>query len=411
MVAHVMRQQLASDDRVAFPFGCGAENAYDRYCSDGSFDLYDYRSENERRTSDAADVSLQGRATLGGMQHRFNAGLLATRYQGRFQPQAYNYAGTGNIAGTAVVLPAPSATDPNTNRSERSTELQLRDAISLTPDWSVWLGLRHSRLQRESQRTDGTRRTSYPQSFTTPWLALSHALDAQRQIYISWGEGVESEVAPNNPRYRNRGLPLPALKSRQTEIGFKHAGETLNWQVAAFDITRPAWRDLGPCDLADSCERKRDGEARHRGLEAEIDWRTGAWNLRASAMALQARLQGSADAARNGLRPTNVPAGSVKAQVAYNLPGTPGLALLGFVTHEGRRMVLPANSSATPGWTRIDVGLRYSHRLAGRALVWRAGVDNLANHRAWQEAAHQFEHAYLYPLAPRTWRLSTQIDF
>jgi iron complex outermembrane receptor protein len=411
LVAHVMRQQLASDDRVAFPFGCSAENAYDRYCSDGSFDIYDYRSEHERRTSDAADLSVQGRAVLGGMLHRFNLGLLASRYQGHFQPQAYNYAGTGNIAGTLVVPPAPDAIDPNTNRRERSTELHLQDAISLTPDWSVWLGLRHSRLQRESQRTDGSRRTSYPQSFTTPWLALSHAIDSQRQVYISWGEGVESEVAPNNPRYSNRSEPLPALKSRQTEIGFKHAGETLSWQLAAFDITRPAWRDTGACDGAASCERRLDGQARHRGVEAEVDWRSGAWNLRASAMALQARRQGSTDAARNGLRPTNVPASSVKAQAAYNLPGVPGLALLGFVSHEGERMVLPDNSIATPGWTRIDVGLRYSHRLGGHAWVWRAGVDNLANRRAWQEAPYQFEHAYLYPLAPRTLRLSTQIDF
>ena len=411
VVAHAMRQQLHSDDRVAFPFGCGAENAYDRYCSDGSFDLYDYRSENERRTSSAADLSLQGKAVLGGMLHRFSAGVLATRYQGRFQAQAYNYAGTGTIDGTAVVPPAPTAGDPNTNRRERSTELHLQDAIQLTPDWSAWLGLRHSRLQRDSERTDGTRRTSYPQQFTTPWLALSHALDNQRLAYISWGEGVESEVVPNNPRYSNRSTPLPALKSRQAEVGFKQAGEQLSWQVAAFAITRPAWRDVGACDVAASCERRLDGEARHRGVEAEVDWRSGPWNLRASAMALQARRQGSADAALNGLRPTNVPARSIKAQAVYNLPAVPGLALLGFITHEGERMVLPDNSIATPGWTRIDLGLRYSQRLAGRAVVWRAGIDNLTNRRAWQEAPYQFEHAYLYPLAPRSLHASAQLSF
>jgi iron complex outermembrane recepter protein len=411
LVAHVMRQQLASDDRVAFPFGCSAENAYDRYCSDGSFDLYDYRSENERRTSDAADLSVQGHTRLVGMLHRFNLGLLATRYQARLQPQAYNYAGTGNIEGTAVVAAAPDALDASTDRQERSTELHLQDAIQLSPDWSAWLGLRHSRLQRASQRTDGSRRTDYAQSFTTPWLALSYALDSQRQAYISWGEGVESEVAPNNPRYSNRSEPLPALKSRQTEIGFKQAGETLNWQVAAFDITRPAWRDIGRCDVADSCERRLDGQARHRGVEAEIDWRIGAWNLRSSAMLLRATRQASADAAANGLRPTNVPASSIKAQAAYNLSGVPGLALLGFITHEGRRMVLPDNSIATPGWTRLDIGLRYRHQLGGKTWVWRANLDNLTDRRAWQEAPYQYEHAYLYPLAPRTLRVSAQLSF
>ncbi|MES2714355.1 MAG: TonB-dependent siderophore receptor [Pseudomonadota bacterium] len=411
LVAHVMRQRLDSDDRVAFPFGCSAENNYDRYCSDGSFDLYDYRSENERRTSDAADVSLQGRASLAGLQHRFNIGLLASRYQARFQAQAYNYAGPGNIGGTAVVPAAPDAIDPNTNRSERSTELHLQDAINLAPDWSVWLGLRHSRLQRESVRTDGSRPTDYDQRFTTPWLALSHALDAQRTVYVSWGQGVESEVAPNRARYTNAGEPLPALKSRQTEIGLKHSAATLDWRVAAFDITRPAWRDVGTCDLADTCIRRVDGQWQHRGLEAELDWRAGAWNLRASAMALRARSQDATDAGLNGLRPTNVPAASLKAQAAYNVRAVPGLALLGFITHEAQRMVLPDNSTATPGWTRIDLALRYSQRLAGRVVVWRAGVSNLANRRAWQEAPYQFDHAYLYPLAPRTLHASAQFNF
>ena len=81
----------------------------------------------------------------------------------------------------------------------------------------------------------------------------------------------------------------------------------------------------------------------------------------------------------------------------------PGLAVVGFVTHEGRRMVLPDNSIATPGWTRIDLGARWTQRLVdGQTLVWRLGVDNLADRRAWQEAPYQFGHAYLYPLAPRT---------
>ena len=43
-------------------------------------------------------------------------------------------------------------------------------------------------------------------------------------------------------------------------------------------------------------------------------------------------------------------------------------------------------------------------------LVWRAGVDNLTDRRAWRESPYQFGHAYLFPLAPRTLRLSVQAD-
>jgi iron complex outermembrane receptor protein len=411
LVAHVMRQRLDSDDRIAFPYGCSAEGNYDRYCSDGSFDVYDFRSEGERRTSDAADLSIQGKAHWGGVQHRFNAGVLATRYNARFQRQAFNWVGTDTLAGTTALPADPSLTDDNTNRRERSTEWHLQDAITLSPQWSAWAGLRHSRLQRDSVRTDGSRPTAYAQGFTTPWLALSHALNAQDIAYLSWGQGVESEVAPNRTRFTNPGQALPALKSRQIEAGFKHSADTLDWRVAAFDIQRPAWRDVGSCDTAGTCTRQADGQAVHRGIEAEADWRLGALNLRASAMLLKARRQGSADAALNSLRPTNVPAQSLKAQAAYNLAAVPGLALLGFVSHEGQRMVLPDNSINTPGWTRADVALRYTAKGLGGTLVWRAGIDNVANTRAWKEAPYQFDHAYLYPLAPRTFHASVQHAF
>jgi iron complex outermembrane receptor protein len=277
---------------------------------------------------------------------------------------------------------------------------------------SVWAGLRHSRLDRRSIATDGTAATAYRESFTTPWLAISQAIDATGLVYVSWGRGIESEVAPNLPRYANANRALPVLQSRQIEIGFKHRNATLDWSVAGFDIRRPQWSDFGACDdTAGSCTREIDGNTRHRGIEAEVEWRAGPWNLRASAIKLRARRFDAADTRLNGLRPTNVPELSLKAQAAYNVAAIPGLAVLAFVTHEGERIVLPDNSIGTPGWTRIDLGARYSQRLGQHTVVWRIGVDNLADTRAWKEAPYQFSHAYLYPLAPRGVHLSAQIGF
>ena len=72
-------------------------------------------------------------------------------------------------------------------------------------------------------------------------------------------------------------------------------------------------------------------------------------------------------------------------------------------------MVLPDNSIATPGWTRVDLGARYTQRISGHAVVWRAGIDNLLDARAWKEAPYQYGHAYLYPLAPRGVHVSVQV--
>ena len=415
--AHLATQQLRTDDRVAFPFGCTDPNPApngtyyaDRYCPNGNFDLYDFRSENERRRTDVIDLSLQGKLPTGPLLHAFTLGLQQSKVRNRFQQQAFNFVGTGTVDGSAITAPDATLSDENTNRDERSTELYLRDAIAINERLTLWLGLRHTRLERNSVRTDGSRPTSYTQSFTTPWLAASYAFAPEQLVYASWGTGVESEVAPNRPRYTNRGEALPALKSRQVEVGLKGSNERFEWNLALFDVKRPLFVDLGACDVDNSCTRQVDGQARHRGVEASGALREGAWTFQAGTQWLRARVEGSATPSNNGLQPTNVPASTFKLQVSYAMPAVAGLVLQAKVARESRRMVLPDNSASIPGYTRTDLAARYETRGSGMQWTWRAGIDNLFDQRAWREAPYQFGHAYLFPLAPRTLRLSVQVD-
>lgn len=422
-VVHAGTQRLTTDDRLAFPFGCSDDRGTsdvdddiyyaDSYCPDGRFDLYDYRSENERRRTDAIDASVQGRLQTGALAHALSVGVLRSRFEADLEQQANNFVGQGTIDGETITDADPSLTFDNTNRQERNTEFYLRDAIQLTPKVSVWLGLRHTRLERESITTSGTEATRYRQNFTTPWLAGSWTVTPGGTLYASWGEGVESEVVPGLPQYRNAGQALPALKSRQTELGFKHAGDDLAWGLAAFEISRPAHTDVGNCTGdPDSCERVSDGEAVHRGLEAQAQTRLGAWTLGGSAMLLRARLEGSVDPALEGGRPPNVPARSLRLFASHRLAALPGLDTFAALTAESERNVRPGNGGPRiPGWARIDIGASYDQQLAGgQRLIWRAGIDNLADRRAWKESPYQFDHVYLYPMAPRTWRLSVTAD-
>ncbi len=412
--AHGATQRLRNDDRTAFPFGCydAAADVYyaDRFCPDGGFDLYDYRSEGERRRVDALDLQVSGLARTGGVMHDLSAGVLLTRSEDRFSRQAYNYAGPGSDDGSAVTPPAPDLTEENTNRDERSTEWYVRDAMQLSPRWSLWAGLRHTRLERESVRTDGSRPIDYTQSFTTPWLALTHKLDGGTLLYASWGQGVETDVAPNRSRYTNAGEALPALKTDQAELGAKHeaANGGPSWTLAAFRVTRPLAADIGACDVDGSCTRRVDGEAVHQGVEGQIDWQRGDWGWQAGAMWLDAERRGSADPAANGLRPVNVPEHTLKAMVTRRLALWPAAQASLALVHEGPRMVLPDNRIEAPGWTRLDVGLRGQWQAAGAAWTWRAGIDNLTDERAWRDTPYQFGHAYLFPLAPRALRVSLQ---
>jgi len=415
--AHLGVQRLKTDDRLAYPFGCtAADGTYwaSSYCPNGDFDMYDFRSENERRKTDALDLSVQGRIQAAGLRHDISTGVLFSRFASRFQGQAYNWAGTGHISGQVPTTADPTLNDANTNRDEHSTELYLRDAVRLTEQWQAWAGLRHSQIKRQSYRvnTSDLRATDYSQSFSTPWLGLSYAVNAQLLAYASWGQGIESEVAPNRKRYSNGGQALPALKSEQFELGLKSGSKTVDWSLAWFDITRPQWRDIGTCSAEQSCVRQADGEAHHQGLEAQADLKWADGGLQASAMKLRARNQGSATASLNGLQPTNVPETIVKLQARQNLQIGPltGLQVQAGLAYEGPRKVLPDNSLAIAGWTRLDAGARFEHNIGRQLWIWRAGVDNLADHRAWKESPYQYEHVYLYPLAPRTWRASLEVQ-
>ncbi len=410
VVAHAMQQHLRTDDRVAFPYGCSGENNYTRYCSDGSFDLYDYRSEGEKRNSAALDLSAAGRLRAAGITQHLSVGVLSTRQTSGFGRQAYNWVGTGTIDGLATTPSDPALTEENTQRTERSTEWRLQDRIEWRPGTNLWAGLRHTSLQRDSVRTDGSRPTLYAQRFTTPWAGISHDITPGLMVYANAGQGVESEVTPNRSRYTNAGAALPALKSRQLELGLKQRQGNPTWNLAVFDIDRPLWSDIGACDAAGTCTRQHNGSQHHRGIEADAEWSAGPVSLRGSVMLLKARVAGTLDPSQEGLQPTNVPARTLKLQAAYNVLSVPGLSLLAFATHEGARMVDPENTVSTPGWTRLDLSARYATKVAGLATTWRLGVDNATDRRAWKETPYQFGHTYLYPLPARQWHASVHVS-
>lgn len=419
---HAVTQRLVTDDRLAFPYGCTDPSTTpatyypDRYCPNGTYDLYDYRSENERRRADALEIAAHGEVRLGDMKHDISAGVLQTRVTHRFERQAYNYVGTGLVDGSAVTPADPTLTDENTNRDERSTELFARDAMHINDHLTTWFGLRHTRLHRQSVRTNGSRQTDYEDRVFTPAFAVSYTLAPQQMVYASWSRGLESEVVPNRPRFTNRGEAL-ASTSRQIEVGLKVGTAHAQWGGALFQAVRPQWGNsplaLAGCDsdaATGTCTRVEDGQARHRGIEANAAWRDGAWSFAGSLMVLQARRENALDSSLNGKHPVNVPERTLKLQTRYNVPALPALQLQADAMGVSQRAVLADNSLHISGYGVMDLGARFEQKLRGSTLTWRTGIDNVFNRRAWRESPFQFDHVYLYPLAGRTFRVSVDVS-
>ncbi len=413
-------QRLRTDDRIAFAYGRFDPITYDcnpcdRFAADGTFSVWDYRSENERRRTNATQLELLGRAVTGSLKHDLRLGVTQSTQRIDQQPQAYNLVGVGRVQGTAVLPADPTAYDPNTNRHEQSRELLVQDRVQLSPALTAWLGVRHTSFDRRSVRTNGSRATAYTDSLTTPWWALSVKLSPDVMAFVSRGEGAESQVVPNRPsQYTNAGQGLPVLKSVQEEVGVRGGpaslgGQGLQWQATWFRITRPT-SNLDACaNLGISpCTGRTDGDVQHQGLEAGVQWSAAPLQLGLQATWLDAQRRGStAQPELNGKAPTNVPEQVVRARVRWTPAAVPGLALQGLISHEGQRQILPDNSQQLPGWTRADAVLTFNP--AGSRQQWLLGIDNLSDRRYWRESPYQFGHAYLYPGAVRTVRLGLQV--
>jgi iron complex outermembrane recepter protein len=401
-------QRLRSDDRAAFPYGCGATT--DRYCSDGTFDLYDYRSNNERRTTRSLLAKLDGQAITAGVRHDLSFSVLRNLHATRLGNYAFNITPTGgDISGNFSADPAPDLTIPGLTRREQTTEFSARDSLTFSESTRAWVGVRHTRLNRSLQPSDGSEGSRFSDSLTTPWIGLGHTIAPQTQAYISWGEGVELASVPFFFGYANQGAPLPALKSRQTEIGVKGQGVWANWNVQwgvnAFRTTRPQEADVNG-------NYRVDGSSRHQGLEASWQGRQGPWGLFGSAMVLDAQRRGSGQAGVNGQTPINVPDSVLKASGSYAFSAPAPVVLQLDLIHEGKRWVDATNTVRLPSWTRTDLSVRHTQQVvAGQAVTWRLGVRNLFDVQAWRESSTSGGHIYLFPLMARTVTLSAQLDF
>lgn len=403
-------QRLRTDDRAAFPYGYTELDHGISFYDDGTVDIYDYRSDNEYRHSQALKAELNGQVQWGGLQHQLRFSVMRSLYDTDIKPQAYNYSGTIAVNAPGTPVPAaPSLDVAGTNRWERSTEWSAMDHIRFSGTWQAWVGLRHTQLTRSSVQTDGAEAIRLSQNVTTPWLALGWTVAPQTQAYLSWGQGIEMNAAPRNTGLDNPGQVLPALKSRQTELGIKgqhRAGRISGqWGANLFLIHRP---------LAEEVNNRfqYDGEAEHRGLEGFWQGRFGAWGLAASAMILDAERRNSATAALNGKEPVNVPRQTVKLSGSHTWAAPLPVTLQMDLIHEGRRAVTDDNRVHLPSWTRADLSLRAVQSLGGpHHITWRLAVHNLFDVRAWRESPKEFDHYYLFPMARRSVMASAQVDF
>lgn len=406
-------QRLRADDRLIYASGCSA-TVQDRFCANGNFQIYDYNTENERRNNDVVQTALNGQIRWGGLEHDVTLSVMRQRLVDDMPPtQTSPLLGTTNSISGGLTPPVQAADRSGlmSNTRDASTEWALKDRIKLNDRTSTWLGVRYTQLKRQTAMTDGSLPTQDQRNFMTPWLAVSHQLDAGPMVFASAGQGIESEVSPNAPwtSYSNAGQALPTLRSHQHEVGIKSFAYQTNWQATWFDITRPVSGDSAGCSNGGTCVRQMDGQAHHRGLELNGRTVQGSWTWGGSTTWLHARRENAtSDPTLNGERPINVPRYIMRGLAEYRFTGIAGLRTGLRVSREGERNAMEHGEIVLPAWTTLDLTAHYDTRSDRQPTTWTWAIQNLTNKHYWRESPKAHHQYFLNPGAPRTLRASVQ---
>ncbi|AKA24460.1 TonB-dependent siderophore receptor [Pseudomonas chlororaphis] len=411
------RSRVVIDDYSTFAWGCyGAASCADsalpnHFSAEGDYDISDYRSPDDTRRNEEAQVAINGQFDTGFLKHDLTFGTSAFRRLVDRRQSVNEYIGEGNIYQKPPVLePYAGPLGPSYRRLDsRQYGLFASDRISFNEQWQTLLGGRQVRLDEETYNIAGDTTRHTRRSVFLPQVALIYKPRPDTSLYASYSKGLSlgGEAAWFSS---NADEVLPPTTSRQLEVGIKRDFQHLSLTAALFQITQDLQYNRPNDD--GSLTFVQQGKQKNVGLELSANGRlTSDLQVSASVAAIRARVTGSGTDAYDGHQALNVPKLRASLHGDYSIPGVPGLALLGGVQYSGSKYANREGSVKVDDYAVFDLGSRYSTRIGDYDTVLRLTVDNLFDKRYWRDVGESAGDGYLFLGAPRTARLSATINF
>ncbi|GAA4326214.1 TonB-dependent receptor [Pigmentiphaga soli] len=360
---------------------------------------------SDTRTGQAG---LRGRFATGAVRHELNLAVDALHTEsGVLAPVVATY--TSNLYRPAPVaqpdLSAYGSSAPKTSVSDL-TSVALADTASFLDDrvqLTVGVRKQNVKAQNFAAATGARSGPGYNEDRLSPGAGLVLRPWRDTSFYANYIEGLsQGPTAPAGSA--NQGFMFAPIRSKQYEVGAKHDFGRFAATLAAFQISQPS----GATDPATQLFGV-DGEQRNRGIELNVFGEPlHGVRLLGGAALMDGVLTKTAGGTYDGNKAIGVPATQLNLAGEWDAAFLPGLTLTGRVIYTSSQYYNVANSQSIPSWTRVDLGLRYRTRMAGRAAVLRAGVENVFDRDYWAAASSSFG---LARGAPRTFLVSMTLDF
>ena len=375
-----------------------------------------YRFDNTRRNDVVTgEIGVRGKLQTGSVKHTLTLSASALNSKEKNAYGFSDFAGFTSSVYNPVNVAAPSPTfftggvlgSPLETERIKSSSVAIADTLSMLDDrLLLTVGVRHQALRLTDYLPGtGALDTDYDKSANTPMAGVVFKLRPDVSVYANYIEALTK--SPNAPfGTANFGAAFAPTVSRQKEIGVKYDGGGIGAGAAFFTTDRPSGATNGAGVYGVN------GEQRNRGIELTAFGQPArGLRLLGGLTLLQAEQQRTIDTLVAGNQVIGVPKQQANIGVDWDIPGVRGLAVNARVLYTGKQYANDANTQVVPSWNRVDIGARYLTDIGGRAVTFRARIDNLADKNAWQSVGAYPGSGYLVLGQPRTFSLTASVDF
>lgn len=369
---------------------------------DGDFNVMTTYYDSYSKTK-SGDTGIAARFNTGPVKHRV---ALGATYLNQEAGNAYSTGSAivaSNIYNPVRIPDGPAIRLSPQKASDTSlTSFVLADTLSFLDDRVLLTGgVRRQTVDVDSYNTmTGARTSGYRANATSPLGGIVVKPLGNVSVYANYAEGLTRGTIVAE-QYDNRGDVLAPYKSKQIETGVKVNWGHVTTTVALYQIRRPAGQ------ANDANVYGYFGEQRNQGIElsgyGEI---TRSLRVMASAAFVDSELTKTPGGVNAGNRPAGVPASTYSVALDWDTPWMQGLSLNGRTVRTSSVYLNNTNTLRLPGYTRFDVGARYATQIAGKDVVFRANVENLADRKYWLASG-----SFVTNAAGRTYMLSASINY
>lgn len=365
--------------------------------------------------STSSMAGIRGNFDTGPVKHEVNMGYsgVYTKAKVAYTMSKYDYA--TNIYNTPVVdFPATTSRggdmdSPKIRNRIRNWGLALSDTLSVLDDTVRFTaGLRRQDISIRNYEYSGIESGTggrFERSKISPVYGVVVKPWEHVSLYANHIEALQPGTKTTSTEAVNRGQVSGIYVAKQNEVGVKFDYQRVGGSLALFEIKRPT-SFIDPVTKMYGL----NGEQRNRGVELNM-FGEPMYGLRlnGSATWLDATLTKTRAGTNDGNDVIGTPRYQLVFGTEYDIPSVEGLTLSGTVLRYGSQYANEANTLKLKGWTRLDVGVRYSMPMQEHNLVWRANLENVTNEKYW--ASVDDTGSYVTQGDPRSLKLSVSVDF